>query len=187
MAENPGLNPSEIQKLAADFQSSGKSFSYVDEDEVSSEMAEFFFIGKHNGREVVFDCLLGTLRLAYESNLLEMAEARTKEKFPDYQGFDIEVDDAGNAIASEEESDEIEAYKAFAMYEIEEAGEANVAESVQFDESFDYGIGLEAYLNVPEITEEVIEEFIAGFNRGELRLDPVRYAFESEDEDDEAE
>lgn len=184
MADNQGINPAEIRRLATEFHRSGKSFSYVDEDEVSAEMAEFFFIGKHKGREVVFDCLLGTLRLAYESNLLELAEARTKEKFPDYKGFEFDVDETGNAIGESEESEEIESYKAFAMYEIEEAGEANVAESVSYDESFEYGVGLEAYLNVPEITEEVIEDFIAGFNSGSLKLDPVRYSFESEDDED---
>ena len=185
MTENPGYNPAEIRRLATEFHRSGKSFSYVDEEEVSAEMAEFFFIGKYNGREVVFDCLLGTLRLAYESNLLEMAEARTKEKFPNYRGFDFEVNENGQGVGESEESEEIEAYKAFAMYEIEEAGEANVAESVEVDESFEYGVGLEAYLNVAEITESVIEDFISGFNSSTLKLDPVRYAFEGEEDEEE--
>lgn len=165
---------------------SGKPFRYVDEEEVSEEMAEFFFIGTYQGKEVVFDCLLGTLRLAYESNLLEMAEARTKEKFPEFRGFDFDVDEKGNAIGEDyEESEEVEAYKAFAMYEIEEAGDANVAESVTFDESFDYGVGMEAYLNVAEINEEVLLKFINDFNGSHLKLDPVRYSFESEDDEEE--
>ncbi len=184
MADNQGLNPDEIRKLKAEFLAEGKNFRYIDEDEVSPEMAEFFFIGQHEGREVIFDCLLGTLRLAYESNLLEMAEAKTKEKFPDYKGFDFEVDEQGNGVGEEEEeSEEIEAYKAFAMYEIEESGEANVAESVSFDDNFEYGLGMEAYLNLPEITEETIEKFISDYNNGNLKLDPVRYSFESEDDE----
>lgn len=186
MTENQGINPEEILKLKQEFASTGKPYRFVDEEEVSEEMAEFFFIGEHKGQQVVFDCLLGTLRLAYESNLLELAEARTKEKFPDYKGFDFDVDEAGNAIGEEhEESEEVEAYKAFAMYEIEEAGDANVAESVGFDESFDYGVGMEAYLNVPEINEEVLLRFISDFNSGNLKLDPVRYSFESEDDEEE--
>ena len=184
MAENRGLNPDEIRQLKAEFQAGGKPFRYVDEEELSSDMAEFFFIGLYKGKEVVFDCLLGTLRLAYESSLLEMAEQRTKEKFPDYRGFDFEVDELGNAIGEDyEESEEVEAYKAFAMYEIEEAGDANVAESVTYDEDFEYGIGMEAYLNLPEISEEVILNFIRDHNSGSLRLDPVRYSFESEDDE----
>jgi len=115
-----------------------------------------------------------------------MAENRTKDKFPDYKGFDFEVDENGNAIGEDyEESEEIEAYKAFAMYEIEEAGEANVAESVSYDESFEYGIGMEAYLNVPEITEETIMNLISDINSGNLKLDPVRYSFETEDDEEE--
>jgi hypothetical protein len=71
------------------------------------------------------------------------------------------------------------------MYEIEEAGEANVAEYVELDTNFEFGIGLEAYLNLPEITEATIIQFIEDFNAGTLKLDPVRYSFESEDEDEE--
>jgi len=71
------------------------------------------------------------------------------------------------------------------MYEIEEAGDANVAESVSYDESFEYGVGMEAYLNVPEINEEVLLRFISEYNSGNLKLDPVRYSFESEDDEEE--
>jgi hypothetical protein len=183
MKENPGYDSAEIHRLKNELLLSGKSFSYVDEEEVSSEMAEFFFVGKHEGKEVIFDCLLGTLRLAYESNLLELAEARTKEKFPDYRGFDYDPENP-DSEEEPEEPEEIEAYKAFAIYEIEEAGEANVAESISYDEQFEYGLGLEVYLNVPEITEDTIEQFIQDFHQGTLRLDPVRYSFESEDDEE---
>jgi hypothetical protein len=95
------------------------------------------------------------------------------------------VDDHGQAVAQDEESDEVEAYKAYAMFEIEEAGLANVAESVDIDPNFEYGIGLEAYLNVVGINEAVIARFISDFNAGNLELDPVKYAFESDsDEED---
>jgi hypothetical protein len=102
--------------------------------------------------------------------LLEMAEAKARQKFPDYKGFDFEIDDKGNAIASAEELDEVEEYKAYAMYEIEEAGEANVAEYVEIDTNFEFGIGLEAYLNLPEITEATIIQFIEDF-----KLLPIKY------------
>ena len=42
---------------------------------------------------------------------------------------------------------------------------------------------MEAYLNVAEITEETIEQFILDFNNGTLKLDPVQYSFESEDDE----
>jgi hypothetical protein len=182
---NPGFDPKEIEKLQAALSKSGKPFQFIEDEEVSEDMAEFHFIGKHEGKPVIYDCLLGTLQLAYESNLLEMAEAKARQKFPDYKGFDFEIDDKGNAIANAEELDEVEEYKAYAMYEIEEAGEANVAEYVEIDTNFEFGIGLEAYLNLPEITEATIIQFIEDFNAGTLKLDPVRYSFESEDEDEE--
>jgi len=182
---NQGFDPSEIEQFKSDLAKSGKLFQYVEEDEVSGDMAEFMFVGIYEGRPVIYDCLLGTLQLAYESNLLEMAEAKAKEKFPDYKGFDFEIDERGNGVAQVEESEEVEDYKAYAMYEIEEAGAANVAEYVEIDTDFEFGIGLEAYFNLPEISEEVIVKFIHEFNAGTLKLDPVRYSFESEDDEDE--
>lgn len=184
MATNLGFDPAEIAKFQAELEKSGLPYKFIDEDEVSPDMAEFMFIGRHQGKPVIYDCLLGTLRLAYESNLMEMAEAKAKEKFPDYQGFEIEVDDAGNARQVGEEIEEVEDYKAYAMYELEESGEAKRSESVEIDTEFDYGVGLEAYLNEPEITEWVIQDFIEKFNAGKLQLDPTRYSFESEDDDD---
>ena len=181
---NQGFDPNEINLLKEELSKSGKLFQYVDEEEVSGDMAEFMFIGSYEGRPAIFDCLLGTLQLAYESNLLELAEAKAKEKYPDYKGFDFEVDEKGNGVSHGEESEEIEEYKAYAMYEIEEAGSAKVAESVELDVEFDFGVGLEAYLNQPEITEDVIVKFIEDFNAGTLKLDPVRYAFESDDDED---
>jgi hypothetical protein len=184
MVKNQGFDPEEISRFRKELAQSGKSFQYIDPEEVSGEMAEFLFIGKFEGKEVIFDCLLGTLQLAYESNLMELAEAKAKLKFPNYKGFDFEIDENGNAIAQDEEVEEIEEYKAFAMFEIEEAGEAKVAESLSFDTTFDYGIGLEAYLNTTEINEEVIQDFIDSFNSGSLKLDPTLYAFEAEEEED---
>jgi hypothetical protein len=181
---NSGFDPAEIARFNEELKRSGKIFKYVDEEEVSDEMAEFHFIGKHEGKPVIYDCLLGTLQLAYESNLLELAEVKTKEKFPDYRGFDFDIDENGNAIATGEESEEIEEYKAYAMYEIEEAGDAKVAESIEIDTNFEFGVGLEAYLNVLEITEASIIQFIEDFNAGNIQLDPVRYSFESDDDED---
>lgn len=184
MPTNLGFDSSEIAKFQAELTKLGSPFKYIEEDEVSSDMAEFMFIGKHEGKPVIYDCLLGTLRMAYESNLMEMAEAKAKEKFPDYQGFEIEVDERGNARQIGEEIEEVEEYKAYAMYELEESGDANLAEFVETDVQFEYGVGLEAYLNVPEITKWVIEDFIEKFNSGTLELDPTRYSFESDDDED---
>lgn len=185
MSENTGFDPAEITRLQKQLEASGKPFQFIEEEEVSSDMAEFLFIGKYEGRPVIYDCFLGTLQLAYESNLMEMAEEKARKKYPNYKGFDFDIDEQGNAVAQGEESEEVEEYKAFAMFEIEESGEARVAESVEFDKNFDYGIGLEAYLNVSEISEEVILRFIEDFNGGTLVLDPTQYAFEAdEDEED---
>lgn len=184
MPHNPGFNPTEIEKLKESLRKTGKSFHFIDENEVSSEVAEFLFVGSFEGKPVIYDCLLGTLRFAYEANLDELAEAKTLERYPDYKGFEFDVDDNGAAHSTGEENEEVEQFKAYCMYEIEEAGLANVAESVSLDKNFEFGIGLEAYLNVPEINEMVIERFIREFNSGTLKLDPTRYSFESEEDEE---
>jgi hypothetical protein len=184
MSKNLGFDPAEIARFEKELEASGKPFQFIDDEEVSIDMAEFMFVGKYEGQPVIFDCLLGTLQLAYESNLMEMAEEKTKKKYPDYKGFDFEVDEKGNAISHVEESEEVEEYKAFAMFELEESGEAKVAESLTFDNNFDYGIGLEVYLNVSEISDEAIIQFIQNFNSGNLVLDPTRFAFEAEEDED---
>ena len=184
MSHNPGFSSSEIEKFQAKLAGTGKIFQYVDEDELSTEMAEFMFVGDYQGKPVIYDCLLGTLRMAYESNLDELAEAKALEKYPDYKGFEFEIDEQGNGVSTGEFNEEVEQYKAYCMYEIEDAGTANIAESVSIDENFEFGIGLEAYLNVAEIDEFLIEKFIEDFNAGTMKLDPTRYSFETEDDDE---
>jgi hypothetical protein len=67
--------------------------------------------------------------------------------------------------------------------EIEEEETVKVQEFVDIDTHHDYGIGLDASLNVDEIDEQVIAKFIQEFNDDTLSLDETLYSFMTEDED----
>jgi hypothetical protein len=66
--------------------------------------------------------------------------------------------------------------------ELEEEEVIQVAEFVEIDEEFEYGIGLDIALNVEEIDGEVITKFVNEFNAGTLKLDPTLYSFTNEEE-----
>jgi hypothetical protein len=60
-----------------------------------------------------------------------------------------------------------------------------VAEYIEVDTDFEYGVGLDVGLNVPEITVEVIEKFIEEFNEGTIQLDTTLYSFKLSDDSEE--
>jgi hypothetical protein len=69
------------------------------------------------------------------------------------------------------------------MMDIEEEGSVKVKEFIELDPNIDFGIGLDAALNVEAVTEEVIEKFIRDFNEENLKLDDTYYSFQLADED----
>ncbi len=99
--ENEDINemtPALVDEMKARINSSGKTFLLVDEEteENSEEYAHFNFIGKHEGKEVVFDAVMYTLRLQHESELFEIAEHRAAKHFPQYKKINYEEDENGN-------------------------------------------------------------------------------------------
>jgi hypothetical protein len=70
------------------------------------------------------------------------------------------------------------------IMEIEEEESVKVQEFIDIDTNHDYGIGLDASLNVEEIDEDVITKFVREFNDDTLELDDTLYSFMTEDEDD---
>ena len=65
MNSNPGFLAEEIQKVKEKCQAEGKSFIFIEDDDLpignDKEMAHIQFIGNYNGREVVYDAMLYTL------------------------------------------------------------------------------------------------------------------------------
>lgn len=185
--QNKGFDPQEIALVREQIKHTGYSFIYND-DEIQSEELEFahvLFVGQHNGKDVIFDAVIYTLQLAHSSKLYEIAEEKAMKQFPSYKPFDYEEDEDGNIIEPTEVNEEVELFKAEIMDELEEEESVKVREEVVLDTDFEYGIGLEASLNVDEITEEVIDEFVKDYTSGNLKLDPTYYSFRHDDEDEE--
>jgi hypothetical protein len=183
LVDNRGFDPLVIKDYKARIRSGGKSFSFVTSDEGNNdEYAHFYFIGKYEGRDVVYDTVLYTLRLDHQSELYEVAEHRAANHFPQYKKITYKEDEDGNLQPLDELEEEIGLYMAEVIMELEEEDQVKVKEHVEVDPHIDFGIGLDAGLNVEKISSKVIEKFIKDFNEDTLSLDRTLYSFQLEDE-----
>jgi hypothetical protein len=84
---NEGFDPIEIDELKKECEQEGQNYVIVeDEDGMndSGEFAHFQFVGKYEGKEVIYDAVMGTLRLNHSSLVFEEAEKRMKKSHPNY-------------------------------------------------------------------------------------------------------
>jgi hypothetical protein len=181
--ENKGYDRQVIDNYRQKIRASGWLFVYDDTDEHSDEYAHFYFIGKHEGREVIYDAVLYTLRLQHESELFEIAEHRAARHFPNYKKITYEEDENGNLETLDDQEEEIGLFMAEVILELEEEDHVKVKEHVDFDQHVDFGIALDIGLHVEEVNPEVIEQFIADFNSDSLKLDPTLYSFQTKAEE----
>lgn len=182
--ENPGLSPQTIEQLKRELEVSAKPYKIVPSEDNSDEYVNFYFVGKFEGREVVYDAALYTLRLHHSSELYEIAEHEAAKRFPNYHGISYEEDENGNLKPLDSEEEEVGLFITELIMEMEEEETVKVQEFVDLDTHHDYGIGLDAALNVDTISEKVIVKFIQEFNNDTLKLDDTYYSFQSEDEDE---
>ncbi len=183
LKENKGFDKQVIETYKQKIRATGYSFVYEDADEQSDEYAHFYFIGEHEGKEVIFDTVLYTLRLQHESEMFEIAEHRAAKHFPNYKKITYEEDENGNLEALNDQEEEIGLYMAEVILELEEEDQVKVKEHVDLDQHVDFGIALDIGLHVEEVTPEVIEKFIGDFNTDSLKLDPTLYSFQTKTEE----
>jgi hypothetical protein len=181
---NPGLEPAEIEKIKQKCRQANQSYILNEAEPQGEEFAHFLFVGNHEGKEVIFDAVMYTLRLHHSSVLYEIAEDKACEQFPHYKKWDFEENENGEMVLPEDLDEEVEMFKADVMAELEESESVKVKEYVQIDTDFDYGYALEVCLNVEEITEADINKFVKDFNANALQLDETLYTFHHEDEDE---
>ena len=179
--DNKGFDPVVINEHRARIRSGGRSFSLADTEENSDEYAHFNFIGKYEGRDVVYDAVVYTLRLHHQSELYEIAEHRAVNHFPQYKKIIYNEDENGNLNPLDELEEEIGLYMAEVILELEEEDQVKVKEYVEIDPNIDFGIGLDAVLNVEKITPEIIDKFVKDFNEDTLALDKTLYSFQTEE------
>lgn len=161
---------------------SGKSYILNEEEEANDEYVHFYFIGTHDGKEVIFDTVLYTLRLQHESELFEIAEHRAAKHFPDYKKINYEEDENGNMKALDDQEEEIGLFMAEVIMELEEEDSVKVKEHVDLDLNHEFGIGLDAGLHIEKVTPQIIQRFIKDFNDDTLTLDDSLYTFQTQAE-----
>lgn len=181
---NDGFLPKNIEELKQELKSNNKSFKIIPSEDNTDEYVNFYFIGKYEGKEVIYDAVLYTLRLHYQSELYELAEHEAAKKFPNYEGIKYNEDENGNLIPLKTEEEEIGWFITEMIMDMEEEGAVKVQEFLDLDTHHDYGIGLDAALNLESLDEKAIEDFVEAYNEDSLELDDTFYTFESEEEED---
>ena len=184
--KNEGYEPAEIEMLQDECRAAKASFVYVeedeDEDEEADEIVHIQFVGKYKNESVIYDAVVYTLRLHHGSLVYEQAIEQVQKLYPTYKSIEERDENYKMAPKIQEEADEL---LTELMEAIEEDEEVKVKEHIDIETDFEYGVSLDVCLNVPAITDEVIEGFIRSFNDGTLRLDTTLYSFSSSEEDEE--
>lgn len=170
------------QDLIKKLKASRQAFIFDDDDQLTDDYAHFYFLGSHEGKEVLFDTVLYTLRMQHESELFEIAEQQAARHFPHYRKIQYEEDENGNLQPLDDQEEEIGLYMAEVMMELEEEGEVKVKEHVDLDLHHNCGIGLDVGLHIETVTPGIIESFIRDFNADKLVLDPGLYSFQTQSE-----
>jgi hypothetical protein len=177
------MDSNTIEEYSQKIKSSGKQFLIDTEDENTEEYAHFYFIGKFEGKDVVYDAVMYTLRLQHESEMFEIAEHRAAQHFPEYKKISYEEDENGNLEALDPLEEEIGLFMAEVIVELEEEETVKVQEHVDIDINAEFGVGLDIGLHVNEITEKVIETFIRDYNDDTLKLDQTYYTFQTQEDE----
>ncbi|MFT4033053.1 MAG: hypothetical protein QM669_11585 [Siphonobacter sp.] len=181
---NPGYDPKEIQDLKEEIRSGGHSFVYTNDPDLDEpagdEYAHFQFVGTHEGKDVIYDAVIYTLRLHHSSLVYEEAERRATKEYPLY----IPLDQRDETYQPNDDMDEeVELLITEIIEEIEENEEIKVTEHIEIDTESEYGVELDICLNVEAVTDEVIDTFVNQFNTNKVELDPTLYSFKSLEEE----
>lgn len=183
---NKGFSPEKISEFRRKMEAKNQNFLIIESEDNNEEYVNFWFIGEFEGKEVIYDCVIYTLRLHYHSELYEIAEHKAAQRFPNFKNINYEEDENGDLKALNSEQEEIGLFMAETMMELEEEEAVKVQEHVETDPHLDFGVGLDAALNVQVIDDKVITNFVKDFNSGKLQLDETMYTF-VEEEDTEVE
>jgi hypothetical protein len=181
--DNKGFDLQVINEYAEKIKQSGRGFIYDTDDENSDEYAHFYFIGKYEGRDVIYDTVIYTLRLQHESEMYEIAEHRAAKHFPEYKKITYEEDENGNLATLDPLEEEIGLFMAEVIMELEEEEAVKVQEHVDIDVNSEFGISLDVGLHREKLTPQIIEKFIKDYNEDALVLDETMYSFETQDEE----
>lgn len=183
MSDNKGFDPNEIKAIKDKMAENNQSFVLVESEDNSDEYLNFYFIGMFEGKEVIYDAALYTLRLHHSSELYELAEHKAAQRFPEYHQIAYQEDENGDIEPLGDKEEEIGLYITEVMEEMEEEEAVKVQEHVDEDANIDFGIGLDVGFNIEKVTHEVVEKFIKEFNDDTLTLDETLYSYQTDEDD----
>lgn len=181
---NNGFNPDNIKAFNDQLKLANKRYLEKNLEDNSDEYVNFSFIGMYEGKEVIYDAALYTLRLHHSSEVYEIAEHKAAKRFPKFKKIKYQEDENGDLQTLDSLEEEIGLYMAEVMMELEDEEAVKVSEHIEVDPHIDYGVGLDVGLNVEKITPQIIEKFIKDFNEESLKLDKTLYSFQTEEDDD---
>lgn len=181
MVENKGFDPQTIQEYKNKMQELGTTWLEHESDERNDEYVHFYFIGLYEGKEVIYDTVMYTLRLQHESELFEIAEHRAAQHFPEYKKITYEEDENGNLAALDPLEEEIGLYIAEVIMELEEEEAVKVKEHVDLDVNTDFGVALDVGLQRDKLGNAHVQRFVRDFNEDTIELDENLYSFQTED------
>src|SRR5688500_16137936 len=181
MIENKGFDPQMMQEYKDKMKASATAWLKDEEDEHNDEYTHVYFVGLYEGKEVIYDTVMYTLRLQHESELFEIAEHRAAQHFPEYRKITYEEDENGNLAALDPLEEEIGLYIAEVIMELEEEEAVKVKEHVDLDVNTDFGVALDVGLHRDKLSSAEIEKFIRDFNEDNLHLDEHLYSFQTQD------
>ena len=118
--KNEGFSPESIEALKQELLASGKPYKIIPSDDNSEEFVNFYFIGIYEGKEVIYDAALYTLRLHHSSEVYELAEHKAAQRFPNFKGIHYEEDENGNLKPLSGDEEEIGLYSTEIIMELEE-------------------------------------------------------------------
>ena len=179
---NEGFNADRIKAMKEEMKKSNLPYVVVDTEDNNEEYLNFYFVGFYEGREVIYDAVIYTLRLQHESELYEIAEHEAAKRFSGFKKIQYEEDENGDMRVLDGDEEEIGLFMAEIIMELEEEDTVKVKEHVELDPNIDFGVGLDAGLNVGSISHEVVTKFISDFNEDNLRLDDTLYSFQMEED-----
>ncbi|MCS6834125.1 MAG: hypothetical protein NZ521_11165 [Flammeovirgaceae bacterium] len=167
----------DVQAILDECKKKGKKFVIVEDDTgIDEGCIHFRFVGDYEGRKVVYDTFLSTLELEFYERVYEEAIEITKEENPQY----------ANANFDDLEGEHIEIMEQIAE-ELAEDEDFAVQEYCYVEEENEFQVNVDVALNVPVISDEVVEKFIDDFLNNKLELDENYYSFGlgQDDEDEE--
>ena len=168
---NTGFSQEEIDSINTLAKQTGQSFIYQEEAERSEDFASIFFTGIYKGKKVVFDAFVYTLEMEFVSNIYDAAKDAVIEEHPEFADEDFDEGEGKHTDLMEDFATELAKDEDF-----------QVCEYIDFDEDVTYGVSMDICLNVPEITTEVIEDFVSRYQQGTYEADKTFYAFDWEGE-----